>query len=144
MADTSELKRRVNQWAAQTQRAAADTSVNRLSRATPKVSGRLERARRRRDMSAGTAHSSVVVQPAGPGEPTDLPENLDKGRTYRIPSSGNARRPIPLRIGGMLIFRWNVPKWNRNRRSKGFFSKSLTASNWLADLKNAARGRPLP
>ena len=142
MADTSDTRRRVLRWAELTQRQAATTLTNRLSKATPKVTGGMERARVRRDTSAGSVYRTKLTQPAGgSGRPDDLPERIDVGKQVVIVP--RRARALRFRAGGAIVFARRV-LWNRSRRSQGFWSKTVNEQEWRRALDEAAAGRPLP
>lgn len=140
MADTTALKRRVARWAQQVERNAADSTANRVTKNTPRVNGRMIRDLQRHDTTAGDTYLTKLRQGPGDGDrPDALPNWLDEGRQFVI----RARRGRALRfkVGGRVIFRSEV-LWNRSRRSQGFWSKSVNATQWERDLRDAAGRTP--
>lgn len=141
MADTTDTKRRILAWAGVVHDLAARQLVNELSKNTPKTTGRLERARRRRDTQQGARFIATVTQPAGAGEPDGLPRWLDEGRQFTI----RPRRPggvLRFKVGARVVYARQV-LWNRSQRSRGFWSDVVDEEGWDRSLRQAARGRPL-
>ena len=136
MADASGLRRLVTEYGGIVQDKAATSMVNRLSGATPRITGRLERARRRSDTFSGGVFSSLVEQPPGAEEPDALPNWLDEGTQFVI----RAKRGGVLRFrgrGGAIVFARQV-LWRPRPTSVGFWSKNMTQQNWSDDLDRAA------
>jgi len=137
VANAAETRAKVLRWAEIVEDKAARSMVNELSRNTPKITGRLERARRRRDTVRGDVFVSTVTQPGGPGEPDNLPNWLDEGLQFVI----KPKRPgglLRFKVGARVVYARSV-LWNRTRRSRRFWSDVMTESTWASKLRDAAR-----
>jgi len=145
MADTRRLQRSVETWAATVQEKAATSMVNRVSEATPKVTGKLERSRRRSDSSTATTFTSTIRQPGGDGEPDLLPNWIDEGTQFEIVPR-QARFLVFPKVAGLgsasfprgFVFAKRVV-WRPKAPGVGFWSKTMNASTWQRSLQDAAR-----
>lgn len=143
--DVRELRRQVERYAQDVERAAADRLLRQLEPRLPRVSGKMaaESSRKRADTTVGSRHQTRIVQEAGaPDRPEALPNWLDQGVSFPI----RARRARMLRFrgdSGRIIFRREV-QWNKSRRSRGFWSDVFNEGNWEEALRAEAQGRSLP
>ena len=135
VADASGLRRLVTVYGGIVHDKASTSVVNGLSGATPRITGRLERARRRRDTLQGTTFVAAVEQPGGADEPNQLPNWLDAGTEFDI---------VPVRAqylrfrgrGGQVIFAKRV-RWRPRPASIGFWSRTVNATTWAQSLQQA-------
>lgn len=137
MADASGLRTLVRREAARRHDLAARRMVNELSEATPVQTGRLERARRRRDSRRSDVFVATITQPAGAGEPAELPEWLDEGVEFTITARPGGKLRFRPRGSG-VIFRQSV-RWRPRPESVGFWSNVITLRNWRKKLRGAGR-----
>lgn len=136
MANTAKTKERLRRWATLVEQDAATRIVNSVSKATPRETGRLERARRRRDVTVGTKIVTQLVQEAGAGEPAELPEWLD--RNVQFPIEARPGGVLRFRVrGGRVLFRKRV-QWRPRPESVGFWSRNVNARTWSEALDDAA------
>lgn len=135
MADASGLRRLVAEYGRTVHDKAAESVVNQLSAATPKVTGALERARRRTDTFDGAVYTALIEQPAGDDEPSALPDWLDEGLEFLIEAHGRALRFRG--AGGQIVFRRSV-MWRPRPSSVGFWSRTVTADAWRDALDRAS------
>lgn len=136
MADASGLRRIVTEYGRTVHDKASTSVVNALSGATPRVTGRLERARRRRDTLRGTTFVAEVEQPAGVGEPEALPNWLDEGATFPI-RAVNVRALRFKGLGGQVVYRVRV-QWRPKPSSVGFWSRTVNQAEWEQACQQAA------
>jgi hypothetical protein len=122
---------------------ASASVVRRVAEATPKVTGRLERARKRTDSLQGTTYSARVDQPGGQGEPDALPNWLDENVSFII-RPRSARFLVFPKVAGLgsasfprgFVFAKKV-RWRPKPSSVGFWSKNVNASAWEQSLERA-------
>jgi hypothetical protein len=144
MADTSALIRGIETWAAVVQDKAASSMVRRVSEATPKITGGLERSRTRNDSSTQTSFTSTIRQPAGPGEPDLLPNWIDDGTQFEIRARQAPLLVFP-RVAGLggasvprgFVFAKRVV-WRPKPGGVRFWSKTMNAESWQRSLQAAA------
>jgi hypothetical protein len=143
VADASGLRRLVEVYGGVIHDKGAASVVARVSAATPKVTGRLEQARRRTDTMSGTVFSAEVEQPGGQGEPDQLPNWLDGNVEFEIVPV-RARFLVFPKIAGLgsasfprgFVFAKRVV-WRPRPGSVGFWSKNVNAAEWLQALERA-------
>jgi len=136
VADTSSTKRALTTWSRIVERKAADSIVNQLSASTPKITGKLERARTRRDTETATTFTSTIEQPGGADEPDLLPNWLDTNTRFQIVP----RRATVLRFrgrGGQIVFAPKVD-WRPRPGSVRFWSRVMTQAKWQDALERVA------
>jgi len=135
VADASGLRRLVTVYGGIVHDKASTSVVNDLSKATPRYTGRLERARRRRDSLQGTVFVAAIEQPGGADEPDQLPNWLDTNTSFEI---------VPVRAqflrfrgrGGQIIYAKRV-RWKPRPTSVGFWSRTVNATAWSQSLQRA-------
>jgi len=150
VADTRDLQRRVTTWAATVQDKAASSMVRRVSAGTPKVTGKLEQARRRTDSRTATRYSSLIQQPGGTGEPDLLPNWIDENTQFEI-RPRRARFLVFPKVAGLgsasfprgFVFAKRVV-WKPKPRGVGFWSKVMNQTEWQRSLDEAAASTTLP
>lgn len=135
MADASGLRRLVTEYGRTVHDKASESIANQVSANTPRITGRLERARRRRDTLRGTTFVATLEQPGGAGEPDALPNWLDEGRSFEI-------RPVRAKVlrfrglGGQVVYRVRV-QWRPRPGSVGFWSRAVNPDGWRDALGRA-------
>jgi len=135
VADASGLRRLVTVYGGIVFDKGATSVVNQLSASTPRITGRLERARRRTDTLRGTVYSAEVLQPGGADEPDQLPNWLDDGTSFDI---------VPVRAkylrfrgrGGQIIYAKRV-RWKPRPASVGFWRRVMTQQTWEQSVERA-------